>query len=82
MSTKSSKTKSGKIKIKAIKIKPTHTKSDKTDKTKAITKNQQYLNTLSPKENHALKIAQEHLGSSFNLEKSIGFQKWIKKNTQ
>ena len=26
--------------------------------------------------------AQEHLGSSFSLEKSIGFQKWIKKNSQ
>ena len=29
----------------------------------------------------AYNIAKEHLGSSFNLEKSIGFQKWLKKNS-
>jgi len=65
--------KTNKIKIKAVKI--------KTTKTEVFT-NEQYLKTLSAKEKHALKIAQEHLGSSFNIEKSIGFQKWIKKNTQ
>ena len=42
---------------------------------------EQYIKQLSPKEKQTLKIAQEHLGSSFNLEKSIGFQKWIKKNS-
>ena len=36
-----------------------------------------YLKQLSPKEKQAYQIAQSHLGSSFNLEKSIGFQKWI-----
>ncbi len=41
-----------------------------------------YIDQLSKKEKHTFKIAQEHLGSSFNLEKSIGFQRWIKKNSQ
>lgn len=41
-----------------------------------------YIAQLKPREKHALKIAKEHLGSSFSLEKSIGFQKWIKKNSQ
>ena len=41
---------------------------------------EKYIKQLNPKEKCALKIAQEHLGSSFNLEKSIGYQKWIKKN--
>ena len=41
-----------------------------------------YISQLKKREKHALKIAQEPLGSSFSLEKSIGFQKWIKKNSQ
>jgi hypothetical protein len=41
---------------------------------------QKYIEQLTDKEKHALKIAKEHLGSSFNLIKSIGFLKWIKKN--
>ena len=36
---------------------------------------------MDEKEKIAYKIAKEHLGSSFNLEKSIGFQKWLKKNS-
>jgi len=28
----------------------------------------------------ALKIAEEHLETSFNIVKSIGYQKWIKNN--
>ena len=39
-----------------------------------------YLSSLDEKEKIAYNIAIEHLGSSFNLEKSIGFQKWLKKN--
>jgi hypothetical protein len=45
-------------------------------------KTQEYIQQLSTKETKALKIAQEHLGSSFNIEKSIGFIKWLKKNSQ
>jgi hypothetical protein len=40
-----------------------------------------YINSMDEKEKIAYKIAKEHLGSSFNLEKSIGFQKWLKKNS-
>ena len=39
-----------------------------------------YIDSMDEKEKIAFKIAKEHLGSSFNLEKSIGFQKWLKKN--
>ena len=41
---------------------------------------QAYLNSLTEIEKIALKIAKEDLGTSFNIEKSIGFLKWIKKN--
>ncbi len=41
-----------------------------------------YIAQLKPREKHALKISQEHLGSSLSLDNSIGFQKWIKKNSQ
>ena len=39
-----------------------------------------YLNRLNYKEKKAYEIAKGYLGSSFNLSKSIGFQKWLKKN--
>ena len=39
-----------------------------------------YLQSLNEIEKIAIKIAKEDLGSSFNLEKSIGFLNWIKKN--
>ena len=37
-----------------------------------------YLQQLTPKEQIVYNIAKDHLGSSFNLELSIGFQKWKK----
>jgi len=40
----------------------------------------QYENSLNELQKLALKIAKEDLGSSFNIEKSIGFLNWIKKN--
>ena len=40
----------------------------------------QYINSLNEIQKLALKIAKEDLGSSFNIEKSIGFLNWIKKN--
>ena len=40
----------------------------------------QYLNQLTDKEKKAYETAKGYLGSSFNLSKSIGFQKWLKKN--
>tara|TARA_B100001057_G_C22703045_1_gene892580 strand:+ start:286 stop:453 length:168 start_codon:yes stop_codon:yes gene_type:complete len=33
----------------------------------------EYLTTLTPEEMIAYNIAKEHLGSSFDIEKSIGF---------
>ena len=39
---------------------------------------QQYLNSLNSLEKQALIIARYHLKSSFNIVKSIGFQKWKK----
>ena len=43
----------------------------------AITK---YILHLTEKEKIALKIAEEYLGTSFNIQKSIGFIKWINDN--
>jgi predicted deacetylase len=36
-----------------------------------------YINTLNEMEIQALLIAFNHLGTSFNLKKSIGFLEWI-----
>ena len=36
-----------------------------------------YLDTLSKKEYASYMIAKSHLGTSFQLEKSIGFLQWI-----
>ena len=38
----------------------------------------EYVATFLEKDQLAYKIAQEHLKSSFCLEKSIGFNKWLK----
>lgn len=38
----------------------------------------EYIATFDEKDQLAYKIAQEHLKSSFRLEKSIGFNKWLK----
>ena len=39
----------------------------------------QYLKQLSDKERVAYIIAKEHLGTSFNIVKSIGYISWKKK---
>ena len=39
----------------------------------------QYINSLTELECDAMKIAQDHLETSFHIMKSIGFQKWLKK---
>ena len=49
---------------------------DKYKKTENIKK---YIASLNEMELKALKIAEEHLETSFNIVKSIGYQKWIKK---
>ena len=43
---------------------------------------QQYLLSLNEKEENAYRIANEHLGSSFSLEKSNGFLQWLKTQQQ
>ncbi len=40
----------------------------------------EYLSQLTDKEKIALKKAQEILGDSFNINKSLGFIKWNNKN--
>ena len=40
----------------------------------------EYMKSLTEKELITFKIAKEHLESSFDLVKCIGFQKWLKKN--
>mgnify|MGYP006128952671 FL=1 len=39
-----------------------------------------YVKSLNDIEKKALEIAKEDLGSSFDLEKSIGYLSWLKKN--
>lgn len=39
-----------------------------------------YCEQLDDKEKIAFRIAREHLKSSFNIVKSIGFKKWLQKN--
>ena len=39
---------------------------------------EQYISQLNNQEKIVLKIATEHLKSSFDIEKSIGFQNWKK----
>jgi hypothetical protein len=40
----------------------------------------QYLESLTEREKIVLKIAQEHLESSFSIELSVGFSDWLKKS--
>ena len=37
---------------------------------------EQYIESLSTKEKKAYLIARDHLGTSFHLEKSVGFLAW------
>lgn len=39
---------------------------------------EEYVQQLTDMEKKVLQIAKEHLETSFSLENSIGFQKWIK----
>lgn len=40
---------------------------------------QEYIDQLTEKERLVFEIAKEHLGSSFNIERSIGFQEFLRK---
>ena len=41
-----------------------------------------YVESLNEKELKSYTIAKSHLGSSFSLEKSVGFLKWKKKQEE
>jgi len=41
-----------------------------------------YIAQLTPQEQKVLKIAMEHLETSFNLSKSIGFKEWQAQQAQ
>jgi len=40
---------------------------------------EQYIQSMNEMEKQGYIIAKDHLGSSFSLEKSIGFKEWLKK---
>ena len=40
---------------------------------------EKYVESLSPMELKALKIAQDHLETSYDMEKTIGFKEWKEK---
>ena len=39
-----------------------------------------YLDSLDDKEKKALEIAMNHLKSSFDIKKSVGYTKWLNKD--
>ena len=41
----------------------------------------EYIQSMTEKERKAYRIAESHLGSSFSLEKSVGFIVWKTKQT-
>jgi hypothetical protein len=57
----------------------TQIKMDKKDLQEELI--QKYLASLTPKQYKAYEIAKDHLGMSFQTEKSNGFLVWVKKNT-
>ena len=42
----------------------------------------EYIKIMSEKELKAYHIAKDHLGDSFQIEKSIGFKQWLKNNNK
>jgi len=49
------------------------------EKTQTISLTDDYVRSLSDKEYQGYMIAKSHLGSSFDLEKSLGFIEWKQK---
>jgi hypothetical protein len=41
-----------------------------------------YIKSMSPKDYLAYQIAKEHLGTSFTVEKSVGYLRWLKNKEQ
>ena len=42
----------------------------------------EYIKSLSEDEKKVLQIAKDELETSFSIQKSIGFKKWIQKNNK
>jgi hypothetical protein len=42
----------------------------------------EYINTLSDKQKKAMNIAKDHLQSSFNISKSVGYVEYKKKKEE
>jgi hypothetical protein len=50
--------------------------------TQTKTQQELYLETLTEKELQSYHIAKSHLGTSFQLEKSVGFLRWKKEQSE
>jgi hypothetical protein len=50
-------------------------------KSEQIRLEKEYVNTFTEKEKQAYEIAKDHLGMSFQLDKSIGFNEWKNKQS-
>ena len=55
-----------------------HTETEKDAEIKNLI--DKYISQLNDIEKKVLRIAQEHLETSFSIEKSIGFKQWLKSN--
>ena len=55
---------------------------DKTTTTMSNDEIETYLNSLNELEKKTLDIAKSHLGTSFNVRKSVGFIKWKQANIE
>ena len=55
---------------------------DKTTTTMSNEEVESYLNSLDELERQTLDIAKSHLGTSFNIRKSIGFIQWKQANIE
>ena len=53
---------------------------DKTTTTLSNDEIETYLNSLTELEKKTLDIAKSHLGTSFNIKKSVGFIQWKQSN--
>jgi hypothetical protein len=65
-------------------MKSSKVKSEKIDKSSKDVKHEEektlqeeYINSLSEVERSTMRIAEEHLKTSFSLRKSIGYMKWL-----
>lgn len=54
---------------------------NKKNTSQEITSIERYLNSLNEKERQALEIAKNHLETSFDIEKCIGYQKFVQSQT-